>query len=268
MGRTIVQFDKDDLDRDRRAEVRFPRAGRALDGAACVRLRSSAHGGAARSMYELPYDNDPSDVRTHFARRHGRHIPDRESRADLVDRAHTTRSSCTTSSCRWRSSGPGPSRRSSCVRTRGGGGAGARHICIPGWNRFSSGRMESRSSRNRRWRSRSRLGGYTGGEADELRRTMGNIRKQQRLEAALVRLHGRMVANEKIAPRVTSGVARAVRRPAELRELRISGIACLELCAHRICDGVSQGALSRRSFICGILNAWPMGFYSPATLDP
>ena len=35
------------------------------------------------------------------------------------------------------------------------------------------------------------LGGYTGGEADALRRTMGNIRKKERLEAALERLKQR-----------------------------------------------------------------------------
>ena len=39
------------------------------------------------------------------------------------------------------------------------------------------------------------LGGYTGSEADELRRTMGNIRKEPRLLAALEKLRLAMVAN-------------------------------------------------------------------------
>src|SRR5204863_2711678 len=38
------------------------------------------------------------------------------------------------------------------------------------------------------------LGGYTGSEADELRRTMGNIRKEGRLEAALKGLKSAMLA--------------------------------------------------------------------------
>ena len=110
------------------------------------------------------------------------------------------------------------------------------------------------------------LGGYTGGEADELRRTMGNIRKQKRLEGALAKLHERMIANESITPRVTPEIAtRDVRRPEEFRELRISGIARVELCADRVRNGVFESALSC-GVLFGTLNAWPMGFYSPATL--
>src|SRR6185503_5557881 len=37
------------------------------------------------------------------------------------------------------------------------------------------------------------LGGYSGSEADELRRTMGNIRKEKRLLAALEKLRAAMV---------------------------------------------------------------------------
>ena len=49
------------------------------------------------------------------------------------------------------------------------------------------------------------LGGYTGAQADELRRTMGNMRKQPQLEAALDRLRTRMIG-QGIAPDVAAQI--------------------------------------------------------------
>ena len=69
------------------------------------------------------------------------------------------------------------------------------------------------------------LGGYTGGQADALRRTMGNIRKKGRLEAALAALKKAMLdagrdGRDRAAERRDGG--QDLRRPRELRELWIS----------------------------------------------
>ena len=42
-------------------------------------------------------------------------------------------------------------------------------------------------------------------------------------------------------------------------------IACMELCAHRVCDGWLK-AHYPTEFYAALLNSWPMGFYPPSTL--
>ena len=94
------------------------------------------------------------------------------------------------------------------------------------------------------------LGGYTATEADLLRRTMGNIRKKSRLEAALETLEEAHAGARGSRTEATCD-DEDLRGPRELRELWISRIARVELCADRVRDGVSQGALTRRSSSSG-----------------
>jgi error-prone DNA polymerase len=105
------------------------------------------------------------------------------------------------------------------------------------------------------------VAGYTGSEADELRRTMGNIRKQTRLMGALDRLHRRMIAVG-IVPDVAKQICEDLQSFANYGfpeshawSFALIAYATAYLKAHHPAE-----------FYMGLLNAWPMGFYSPATL--
>ena len=87
MGRTIVQFDKDDLDTDRRAEVRFPGTRRAVDGA----LRRSTRSSGARATRPQMYRCPPDDETTYDLISRGETIGtfQIESRAQIASILHT-----------------------------------------------------------------------------------------------------------------------------------------------------------------------------------
>ena len=81
------------------------------------------------------------------------------------------------------------------------------------------------------------LGGFSAAEADELRRTMGHMRKKGRLVSVLEKLEARMIANE-VAP----DIAHQICEDLELRQLWIPRVARVELCADSVRDGVAQDA--------------------------
>src|ERR1041385_6632292 len=112
------------------------------------------------------------------------------------------------------------------------------------------------------------LGGYTGAQADSLRRTMGNIRKKGKLEAALVGLKAAMLARS-----ATGAIA-------PLTEERASQI-CEDLLSFANYGFPESHAWSfaliayataylkahyPTEFFLGLLNAQPMGFYPVSTL--
>ena len=105
------------------------------------------------------------------------------------------------------------------------------------------------------------LAGYTAAEADELRRTMGNQRKQARLAAALERLREKMVARG-VAAEVATQIAEDLASFANYGfpeshawSFALIAYATAYLKTHHPTE-----------FTVGILNAQPMGFYSVATL--
>jgi error-prone DNA polymerase len=105
------------------------------------------------------------------------------------------------------------------------------------------------------------LGGYTGAEADELRRSMGNIRKQPRLQAALDRLQSRMVG-EGIVPAVATQIVDDLKSFAnygfpESHAWSFALIAYATAYLKTHCPA---------AFYAGLLNSWPMGFYPVSTL--
>ena len=105
------------------------------------------------------------------------------------------------------------------------------------------------------------LGGYTGAQADELRRTMGNIRKQSKLEAALARLQASMVG-EGIAPAVATQIVDDLKSFAnygfpESHAWSFALIAYATAYLKTHCPA---------EFYAGLLNSWPMGFYPVSTL--
>jgi error-prone DNA polymerase len=109
------------------------------------------------------------------------------------------------------------------------------------------------------------LGGYTGAEADEMRRTMGNIRKEPRLLAALDRLRQRMVDHD-ITPRVPPEMAQAI--VDDLKSFANYGFPESHAWSFALIAYATSWLKVHftTEFYLGYLNAWPMGFYSPATL--
>lgn len=105
------------------------------------------------------------------------------------------------------------------------------------------------------------LAGYSPTEADELRRTMGHERKAARLATALERLRERMIAKEISAP-VAAQISEDLGSfgnygfpESHAWSFALIAYATAWLKAHE-----------PAAFYCGLLNAWPMGFYAPSTL--
>src|SRR5690606_16633475 len=105
------------------------------------------------------------------------------------------------------------------------------------------------------------LGGCSAAEADELRRTMGNERKLTRLKAALDNLRMRMEARG-----IQSNVATDIVEDL----LSFSNYGFPESHAWSFALIAYATAYLKAhypaAFLLGLLNAWPMGFYAPATL--
>ncbi|CAA9327969.1 MAG: Error-prone repair homolog of DNA polymerase III alpha subunit, partial [uncultured Gemmatimonadaceae bacterium] len=105
------------------------------------------------------------------------------------------------------------------------------------------------------------LAGYGAAEADELRRTMGNQRKAARLAAALERLRARMVERgigDEVAQQLVDdlrGFANYGFPESHAWSFALIAYATAYLKAHHPAE-----------FYAAILNAWPMGFYAPSTL--
>ena len=103
--------------------------------------------------------------------------------------------------------------------------------------------------------------GFTGGQAEELRRAMGFKRSEERMDELESGCASGMTergivgeAQEQIVQSITSFALYGFPR-----------VACRELRAHRLRQRLSQGAPPDRLLIA-LLNAWPMGFYHPASL--
>ncbi|HEX8454723.1 MAG TPA: error-prone DNA polymerase [Longimicrobium sp.] len=105
------------------------------------------------------------------------------------------------------------------------------------------------------------LGGYTAMEADELRRTMGNSRKAAKLRVQIERLRERMKErgiDAEVAERITEDMrifANYGFPESHAWSFGLIAYATAYLKAHHPAE-----------FLVGLLNAQPMGFYSPATL--
>ena len=105
------------------------------------------------------------------------------------------------------------------------------------------------------------LGGYTAAEADELRRTMGHIRKISKLIATLTQLRDRMVARgvkEDVATSIVEDLKSFANYgfpESHAWSFALIAYATAWLKAHYPAE-----------FFSALLNSWPMGFYPPSTL--
>jgi error-prone DNA polymerase len=105
------------------------------------------------------------------------------------------------------------------------------------------------------------MGDYTAAEADALRRTMGHYQKRDRLVAELVRLRDRMIARGIPEP-VASLVAQ------DLESFGSYGFPESHAWSFALI-AYATAWLKRHhpaEFCLALLNSWPMGFYAPATL--
>jgi error-prone DNA polymerase len=103
--------------------------------------------------------------------------------------------------------------------------------------------------------------GFTGGEAEELRRAMGFKRSEERMGAIEARLRAGMSARG-IVGGVQDDVVRGITSFA-LYGFPESHAASFALIAYA---SAYLKAHHPAAFYCAMLNAWPMGFYHPATL--
>jgi error-prone DNA polymerase len=105
------------------------------------------------------------------------------------------------------------------------------------------------------------LGGYTAAEADELRRTMGHVRKIQRLMDTLGRLRDRMMARG-VTETVATGIVEDLKSFANygFPESHAWSFALIAYATNWL------KAHYPAEFFAALLNSWPMGFYPPSTL--
>jgi len=105
------------------------------------------------------------------------------------------------------------------------------------------------------------LGGFTAGEADELRRAMGHQRKLPKLHAALERLRLSCI-DRGVAPDVAESVVQDLYSFANygFPESHAWSFALIAYATAFLKANYPS------EFFLGMLNAWPMGFYPPATL--
>ncbi|HEX4494840.1 MAG TPA: error-prone DNA polymerase [Thermoanaerobaculia bacterium] len=103
--------------------------------------------------------------------------------------------------------------------------------------------------------------GFTGGEAEELRRAMGSKRSVERMQAIVEKLR-RGMAERGITGKAQDEIVQGISAFA-LYGFPESHAASFALIAYA---SAYLKAHHPTAFFLGLLNAWPMGFYHPATL--
>jgi error-prone DNA polymerase len=259
MGRTILQFDKDDLDLI--CVPKFDFLG--LGALAMVRIAFDVieqHSGRRPAMYELPQD----DAATYDIIQRGETIGmfQIESRAQINSILHTRPEHLYDIVVQVALIRPGPI-QASFVRPYTERRLGHEKVVYPhpalepvlrrtqGIPIFQEQAMAIAMS----------LGGYSATEADQLRRTMGNIRKKSRLEAALATLEARMRqrgVDEATAKKICQDLVSFANYgfpESHAWSFALIAYVTAYLKAHHPTE-----------FFIGLLNAQPMGFYPVSTL--
>ncbi len=105
------------------------------------------------------------------------------------------------------------------------------------------------------------MAGFTGSEAEELRRALSYHRSQERMDKVCVKLRGRMQENG-VSPRVIDQIVSAV------QSFAVYGFPESHAISFALIAYASAWLKVHRApeFYAGLLNNQPMGFYSPATL--
>ncbi len=259
MGRTIIQFDKDDLD-----AVGVPKFDFLGLGALSLVRRAfdmiEARTGTRPEMYKLP----PDDEKTYDLIAHGETIGtfQIESRAQIASVLHTKPERLYDIVVQVALIRPGPIQANFVhpytARRRGLEPVTYLHPDLEpilkrtqGIPIFQEQAMAIAMA----------LGGYTPAEADLLRRTMGNQRKEPLLIAALAELRERMIAGH-VAPPVAEQIE------ADLRSFANYGFPESHAWSFALIAYATAWLKTNHptEFYLGLLNAQPMGFYSVSTL--
>ncbi|MEA3245096.1 MAG: error-prone DNA polymerase, partial [Gemmatimonadota bacterium] len=263
MGRTIVQFDKDDLDAI--GVPKFDFLG--LGGLAMVRRAFDAievRTGRRPEMYAIPTDDRPTYALISQGETVGTFQI--ESRAQIASIVHTKPEKLYDIVVQVALIRPGPI-QAKFVRpyTRRRRGQEQPEFVHPALEPILARTQGIPIFQEQAMAIAMALGGYTGAEADEMRRTMGNIRKEPRLLAALDRLRQRMIDHD-ITPRVPPEMAQAI--VDDLKSFANYGFPESHAWSFALIAYATAWLKVHfpTEFYLGYLNAWPMGFYSPATL--
>ena len=262
MGRTIVQFDKDDLD-----AVGIPKFDfLGLGALAMVRRAFDAierRGKARPTMYGISYDD--ADTFAMIARGDTLGTFQIESRAQIASLVHTKPERMYDIVVQVALIRPGPI-VANFVHPYTRRRRGHEEVKYPEGLREKLEPVLGRTQgipifQEQAMALSMALAGYTATEADELRRTMGNDRKRPKLLAALEKLRLGMIAKgipEEVAERLA----------ADLQSFANYGFPESHAWSFALIAYVTAWLKAHEpaAFYAGLLNAWPMGFYSPATL--
>jgi error-prone DNA polymerase len=259
MGRTIIQFDKDDLDAVGVPKFDFLGLGalslvrRAFD---MIEVRT----GTRPEMYKLP----PDDEKTYELIASGETIGtfQIESRAQIASVLHTKPDRLYDIVVQVALIRPGPIQANFVhpytARRRGLEPVTYLHADLEPILKRTQGIP---IFQEQAMAIAMKLGGYSAAQADELRRTMGHIRKVERLHRVLEQLRSRMVergVKEDIAARIAEDLKSFANYgfpESHAWSFALIAYATGYLKAHYTAE-----------FYAGLLNSYPMGFYPPSTL--
>jgi error-prone DNA polymerase len=259
MGRTIIQFDKDDLDAVGIPKFDFLGLGalslvrRAFD---MIEVRT----GTRPEMYKLP----PDDEATYNLIAHGETIGtfQIESRAQIASVLHTKPDRLYDIVVQVALIRPGPIQarfvHPYTARRRGLEPVKYAHPDLEPILKRTQGIP---IFQEQAMAIAMKLGGYSAAQADELRRTMGHIRKVEKLHRVLEQLRARMVergVEEDVAAQIAE----------DLKSFANYGFPESHAWSFALI-AYATGYLKAHypaEFYAGLLNSWPMGFYPPSTL--
>ncbi|MDQ3522121.1 MAG: error-prone DNA polymerase [Gemmatimonadota bacterium] len=259
MGRTILQFDKDDLD-----EIGVPKFDfLGLGGLTAVRLAFDAiqlRTGKPLDLHRLPQD-DP-ETYAMIARGDTLGTFQIESRAQIASLVQTRPERLYDLVVQVALIRPGPIQaRFVHPYTRRRRGLEPVTYAHPALEAILERTCGIPIFQEQAMRISMVLGGYTAAESDELRRAMGSERKLPRLLAALQGLRSRMVGRG-----VPADTAEKIVE--DLRSFSNYGFPESHAWSFALIAYATAWLKANHpaEFLLGLLNAWPMGFYSPATL--
>lgn len=259
MGRTIIQFDKDDLDAVGIPKFDFLGLGalslvrRAFD---MIEVRT----GTRPEMYKLP----PDDEKTYELIATGETIGtfQIESRAQIASVLHTKPDRLYDIVVQVALIRPGPIQANFVhpytARRRGLEPVTYLHPDLEPILKRTQGIP---IFQEQAMAIAMKLGGYSAAQADELRRTMGHIRKVEKLHRVLEQLRSRMVergVEEDVAAQIAEDLKSFANYgfpESHAWSFALIAYATGYLKAHYTAE-----------FYAGLLNSYPMGFYPPSTL--
>ena len=258
-GRVVVQWDKEDC-----ADLGIIKVDLLGLGMMAVLEESTEIIRSARRLVRPRQDpfGRPEDIQDDPAGRHGRGLPDREPGPDGDSAAGSVRPASTTWSSRSRSSAPVRSRATWCIPTSTAGSAASRcGTRTRRSSRFSSAPWGCRFSRSSSCAWAMTAAGFTGGQAEQLRRAMGFKRSVERMGEIEGRLR-RGLSENGIEADAADEIVRSITSFA-LYGFPESHSASFALLAYA---SSYLKAHYPAEFLAALLNCQPMGFYSPAVL--